>query len=342
MAYEKNVVESVRQDFEKKRINAQALLEQHQKEVYAKCSLIEDIDKVLSMTGINVYRAAITSGENLDTAIEKLKKENLELQKQKRELLLMNGYPEDYLQIKYECENCKDEGYVGINMCDCFRKELVRRSYETSGLGKDLSKQTFSSFKLTYYSDKKDENGQSPREHMKGIVDKAKKYVSDFGKQGKESNLLFVGASGLGKTHITSAIAKEIIDKGYSVVYDSAQNIVSAFEMGRFEKDETASGRAQRFFDCDLLIIDDLGTEFINSFTQSCLYNLVNTRINTGKPMIISTNLDNMTKFKKTYDDRITSRLVGCFRMFQFKGNDIRILKTKEAQKKSSGEADGN
>lgn len=328
MGYSAEVVKKVREDFENKRTDAVRLAESHRDEVSLKCPAILEIDKALSMTGLAIYKASLAGTNGLEERIEAIKKENLELNLAKRQLLKTAGYPEDYLDVKYSCDKCNDVGYNGVNMCSCMKKALVNEAYNHSGLGKVLKHQTFKNFDLSYYEDEND------RTQMQSILEKAKKYVSDFGKPEKDSNLLFIGTTGLGKTHITTAIAKGVIDKSFDVVYDSAQNIVRAFEMERFEKDERAGVETQRYFDCDLLIIDDLGTEFRNSFTQSCIYNLLNTRINAGKSMIISTNIDSTSKLLEMYDDRITSRLVGSFRPFKFVGKDVRLAKMKNGAKK--------
>lgn len=327
MGYSAEVVKTVRENFEKKRADAENLSVLHLGEVALKCPDILQINKALSQTGLSIFEAALKGTEGLEGRIERIKKENLALSEAKRQLLRQNGFAEDYLDIKYSCDKCNDTGYVGINMCSCMKKALVKEAYNHSGLGKVLNSQTFKNFDLSYY-----EEGEH-REQMASILEKAKKYVSDFGKPDKDSNLLFIGTTGLGKTHITTAIAKGVIDKAYDVVYDSAQNIVRAFESEHFDKDEKATAETRRYFDCDLLIIDDLGTEFRNSFTQSCIYNLLNTRINAGKSMIISTNIDSTSKLLETYDDRITSRLIGNFRPFKFVGKDVRLAKVRNANK---------
>ena len=328
MGYSAEVVKKVRADFEKKRDNAVNVAALHRNEVAMKCPNILEIEKALSMTGLSLYKAALMGPDGLEERIEKIKHENLVLNEGKRDLLINAGFPEDYLVVKFSCDKCNDTGYVGTGMCSCMKKALVNEAYNHSGLGKFLKHQTFRNFDLSYYENEDD------RLQMESILEKAKKYVSDFGKPEKDSNLLFVGTTGLGKTHITTAIAKGIIDKAYDVVYDSAQNIIRAFENERFEKDERAEVETRRYFDCDLLIIDDLGTEFRNSFTQSCIYNLLNTRINSGKPMIISTNIDSTAKFIEMYDDRISSRLIGSFRTLKFVGKDIRLEKLKNNSKK--------
>ncbi len=332
MAYSKQTVKSADELLEKRR---KAAIEKAQANLFAayeKIPELEQIDKALQQTGLNVYKSALMGLEGLDERIEKIKRENLMLQQERKNLLVKNGFPEDFTEEKFHCKKCKDTGYVGIEMCICKKKALSLAAFSSAGLGKSLKDQSFDNFDLNYYSDKAEEGKTSAREAMRSILEKSKEYVKCFDADGS-SNLLFTGKTGLGKTHITTAIAKGVIEKGFDVVYDSAQNIMHAFEMQRFERDETAKFDADRFFSCDLLIIDDLGTEFRNSFTQSALYNLINTRINNMKPMIVSTNLDDMKAFKKTYDDRITSRFIGNFRTFHFEGNDIRLIKAKNNRK---------
>ena len=333
MGYSHEVVNKVRVEFENKRKRASALSDRHTVEVSAKCPELLSVTHALSLTGLSVFKASLESKQNLEKKIAEIKKENMTLQAKKRELLVNAGFPEDYLDIKYECEKCNDTGYVGVNMCSCMKKALVREAYNSSGLGKVLTSQTFENFDVRYYSDESTDGNASPREQMASILEKAKLYVEDFGEDGREENLLFCGTTGLGKTHITTAIAKGVIDKGYDVVYDSAQNIMRAFEQQRFDHDETAHNNVNRYFDCDLLIVDDLGTEFRNTFTQSVLYNLLNTRINSGKCMIVSTNLNDTASILGTYEERIASRLIGSFRFLRFVGKDVRILKTQIAAK---------
>ena len=223
MAYSVEVVEKVRNEFDKKRQKAYDDSVVRQEEVYSKCSVIKEIDEALSKTGVRVYEASVMGQKGLEKRIESLKNENLELQRQKRELLKMRGFSEDYTDIKYECNKCNDTGYVGIDMCVCMKSALAKASYESSGLGKALSGQSFDNFKLVYYSDEVKSDGSiSDRELMKSNVAKAKKYVADFGKDGKDSNLLFLGDTGLGKTFMTNCIANELIKRGKNVLYQTA------------------------------------------------------------------------------------------------------------------------
>ncbi|MBQ8759180.1 MAG: ATP-binding protein [Clostridia bacterium] len=334
MAYSKQVIETVKDEFEARRQNAVNSLESRKAEMYGISLIFKQIDDALAATGLKIYKAALDGKVGLEERLAEIRKENEQLQDDKRRLLKMNGKPENYLDIIYSCKKCSDTGYVGTYMCDCFKKALAKEAYRSSGLGSVLEEQSFDNFDLSFYSDTKDKNGVSPKEYMASILARAKEYAKTFGKTDKNDSLLFIGKTGLGKTHISTAIAKEIIDKGHDVVYDTIGNIINTYEQQTFGHSEEAANTVARYLECDLLIIDDLGTEFKNAFTQSVIYNLLNTRINSGKAMIISTNLDDGELFKKQYDDRINSRLIGSFRSFRFHGEDIRIKKTIMQNKK--------
>ena len=206
-------------------------------------------------------------------------------------------------------------------MCICLKKAVAAISYKESGLGKALGTQTFDNFNLSYYLKGNDAEGF---QYMSHLYNGAKDYAENFDGKG---NLLMLGSTGLGKTHLSSAIAKRIIEKGYTVVYESAQNVFDTFENKKFGKDLDAD--TDKFNKCDLLIVDDLGTEHITQFTVSVLYNLLNERINNCKAMIISSNLS-PDELKTIYKPRIFSRLFGDFKLMNFKGMDIRLQKLGE------------
>lgn len=333
MAYSRKVIEKVRDELAEKRKKAELSAAAREEEMYRQCPVLREIDGAMSAVGIKIYKAALEGKDGLEERIAEIKKENLELRQAKADVLKASGKPENYLDIEYSCKKCRDTGYNGLEMCECMKTALVKASYESSGLGAVLTSQGFDSFRLDLYSDEKKNGGVSPRENMAYILRETKKYASSFGSE-KNENLLFVGKTGLGKTHLSTAIAKSVIEKGYDVVYDTVQNIISSYEQQTFGHSEEAAENTARYAECALLIIDDLGTEFKSSFTQSVLYNLLNTRINAGRAMIISTNLDDSELFKKQYDDRINSRLIGNFRTFRFFGDDIRIKKTIMQNKK--------
>lgn len=330
-SYSRQTVEKVVDELAKRRQNAVNTAEERKEEMYKSCPQLEEIDKALSLTGMKIYAEALKGTDGLEKRIKALEKESRDLLDDKKRILKLKGKPENYLDINYSCEKCGDTGYIGIKMCTCMKKALAKCAYESSGLGYALSKQGFDNFDLGYYSDVKDKDGISPRDNMAYVLSEAKEYVKNFGKsKDGAQNLLFVGKTGLGKTHISTAIAKGVLDKGCDVVYDTMQNIMHIYEKSKFAKDETASLETARYLDATLLIIDDLGTELKSAFSQKVLYNLLNTRIISGKATIINTNLDGAKAFKEQYDDRINSRLIGNFRTFNFYGEDIRLKKAKE------------
>lgn len=325
MAYSADVIKKVKEEFEKKRRAAQETADVKRAELHEKVPGVAQIDEVLASTGLRVYKAALDGGA-VGAEIERMKAENADIRAMRAELLEKVGYPADYSDVKYECPLCSDTGYIGIKPCECFRKALVKESFLSAGLGSVLTDQTFDNFDLSLYSDEKDARGVSARGVMRYILSESKKYAEGFKSAEKRDNLFFFGATGLGKTHLSTAIAKRVIEEGMSVVYDTAQNIIRTFEAKRFSSGNASDGiDTSKYFDCDLLIIDDLGAEFRNSFTITVLYDLLNTRICTGKAMIISGNFDSSNGVAKLYDERISSRILGEFRSFRFIGEDIRL-----------------
>ncbi len=330
MSYKENSAEKVRTEFEIKRKAAQDEADAKRNRIHLEIPEIEKIDRELANTGLRLYNCAI-NGEDIDSLVASMREKNAVLHKKRAELLAAHGYSPDYTKVKYDCEVCNDTGYDGIRFCDCYKKALIKEAYLSSGLGGLLSEQGFDNFSLSNYCDKTDEKGKSERDTMKTILSAAQKYAKDFGTFPNDTckNLIFFGSTGLGKTHISTSIAKEVIEKGYSVVYDTASNILSRFEDEKFRNYKNGKNETEKYLSCDLLIIDDLGAEFHSQFTESALYNLINTRICADKPMIVSTNLNDGKLLKKTYSDRITSRLVGEFRAFCFVGSDIRLKRRK-------------
>ena len=328
MSFTEETAKKVREEFDRKRREAQEASDAKREVIHAKFPEIEAIDKELANTGLEVYRRAI-GGDNIDTMISEMKMRTTQLRAIRARILRENGYDEDFTDVKYECPICSDTGYDGLNHCECFRRAMIKEAYLGSGLGGMLASQSFDNFSLEYYSDTRNEKGISPRDTMRTSLLAAKKYAESFGSEpsGECRNLLFFGSTGLGKTHISTSIAKVVIEKGYSVVYDTASNILEAFESEKFSRNKDKESVSAKYMKCDLLIIDDLGAEFHNQYTQSVLFNLLNTRICAGLPMIISTNLADGKMLEKTYSDRLTSRLVGEFRAFKFVGSDIRLAK---------------
>lgn len=299
---------------EGRRMSAISTADSHNEEARALSPIIEEIDRELTGTGLLLFKTACAGGD-----IEPIKERNLELMKKRRAELAALGLGEDYTDIKYSCPKCSDSGFIGTKMCTCLKELLVMMNIESSGMGSLINKQSFDNFDLSWYSDTKENYDRMVRN-----LAVAKKFVEDFGKS--YSNLLLIGATGTGKTHISTAIARALISRGFDVLYDTAQNIVAAFEDDRFHSGYgEVERRSEKYMECDLLILDDLGSEFVNQFTVSCIYNLINTRQNRGKSTIISTNLSS-NELAGKYDGRIYSRIVGSnYKVLLFEGRDHRI-----------------
>ncbi len=335
MSFTDETAKRVRDEFDRKRKSAQDDADARRDMIHARIPEIEAIDKQLANTGLEVYKSAV-NGEDIKEKITQMKMITAQLKELRAQLLKEHGFPADCTDVRYECSVCADTGYDGMRYCECFRRAMIKEAYLSSGLGGALNEQSFENFSLSYYSDVKDAGGFSERDKISHILMSAKKYADNFGSEnpGECRNLIFFGGTGLGKTHISTSIAKKVIEKGYSVVYDTASDILSAFEADKFSKNKSES-MAQKYLECDLLIIDDLGAEFKSQLTEASLYNLLNSRICTGKAMIISTNLDDGKALSRAYNDRITSRLLGEFRAFGFVGSDIRFQKRKNAKNKT-------
>ncbi len=321
MGYNKENYARIRQEYADKNLRAKEAADRRAEELHQKYPELLKIDRVLAETGLNIFREAMNGPKGLDERLTRLRENNEELLRAREAYLESIGYPKDYTSVKYECDICKDTGFNGTKMCECLKRDLILAGYESSGIGRLMQTQSFETFDLSYYK-------RSPEEYsnMEMVLNTCKEYAASFSADTFD-NLFFCGTTGLGKTHLSTAVAKCVIDKGYDVVYDTVQNIFSDFEDERFGRgygDEASS--TDKYFECDLLIIDDLGTESSNKFTVSCLYNIINTRINRKKSMIISTNLTE-NEIRTQYNDRITSRLFGEFMALRFAGKDIRLQK---------------
>ncbi|MBQ7386617.1 MAG: ATP-binding protein [Clostridia bacterium] len=307
--------DKVKFEIERRRRAAVAEADARSADLRERSEELREIDAELSGTGLLLFKTACAGGN-----ISPIRERNQYLVEKRKSIIKSLGYPEDYTDVHYTCKNCSDTGFIGgTKMCSCFREALVKATIASSGIGELIDKQTFENFDLDWYKGE-----DSVLENMTANLSAAKSYVKNFAK--KRSNLLLIGKTGTGKTHISTAIAREIISQGFDVVYDSAQNIVSDFEADKFRSGYGTEPKSEKYLECDLLIIDDLGTEFSSQFTVSCLYNLINTRANRAMATIISTNLS-AEELARKYEDRIYSRLVGVgTRVLVFEGRDRRIF----------------
>ncbi len=282
---------------------------------------LKTIQTKLAQVGLNISKAFLTS-KNPQAEIDKLRIESLALQDRKKKILKENGYSEDALSIKYTCPACEDTGFINGRRCKCYinlLKEIERAKIEKIV---PIDECTFESFDTNYYP--QEMYGVCPKKKAEIIKENCKRYATSFTKRSK--SLLFMGNTGLGKTHLSLAIANVVINRGYSVIYGTAQNILRDLQNENFGRTDNLRYFENEILSTDLLILDDLGTEFKNQFTVSCLYNIINSRLCAKLPTIISTNYT-FEELEEKYDQRITSRITGQYSTLILVGNDIRYIK---------------
>ena len=308
---------------EKENIRRQALRTDRlrHREVYARVPEIRALDGEIAALVPRAAAGALGGGASLD----ELRAKSLELQARRAELLVEHGWPMDYLDGAWDCPRCRDTGYVRGEMCQCLQKLYDQAQAKDLSALLGLGSESFDGFDLSYYDARPDPvSGVSPRAQMETVYGLCKDYAQSFGRS--RVNLLFRGGTGLGKTFLSACVAREVARQGYSVVYETAVAAMAAYESARFDRDGDAAGQTRRMEQCDLLILDDLGTEMVSPFSVSALYTLVNTRLLAGKNTIISTNLT-AGQMAKRYSPQIVSRLEGEYQVLSFAGSDIRALK---------------
>ncbi len=323
MAYSQEVYSRAAQALERRRERANLEAQARIDEIGEKLPEINEIQRKLAQIGLNISKVFLYSADK-QADMEKLMQESLELQEQKKNILKKNGYSEDALDIRYTCPACKDTGFIGSRRCKCHNELL--KDIERSDLAKiaPIDDCTFDTFDIQYYPQQVMENGISPRDKAEKIKNSCRKYAANF--TTASPNVMFMGGTGLGKTHLSLAIANVVINRGYSVVYGTAQNILSDLQKENFGRDDDIRYYERAVLGCDLLILDDLGTEFKSAYTVACLYNIINSRLSAKLPTIISTNFT-AEELEEKYDQRITSRITGEYNKLILVGNDIRYMK---------------
>lgn len=327
MAISSAQFKSLLKEYDLRRTQNAQELRRRQEEVSAKVLKIREIDQAMATKGIETSKCILEDLEHKAVHLQNLKMLLDQLKEEKRNVLAKNGYNKSYLDPIYDCELCKDTGYIEDKKCICFTQALINLAYEQSNLKDLLSKENFSTFSFDYYSDQKFENlGISPLDNIKGVYNRCRKFVDNFDQE--SANLILFGQTGLGKTFLCNCIAKALLDTSHSVLYLSAFKLFKLLETYRFknEEQEVSYDDVDDIYTCDLLIIDDLGSEVINSFTSSELFSCLNTRLLARKSTVISTNL-HPSGLSKYYSDRIVSRIFGDFVPLQLIGEDIRLQK---------------
>lgn len=331
MAYDPNVLRRAAEALEAQRRTHQLNKARLRMEVYARQPRLDELDRQLQGTMAQLVSAALRKGDNARDAVTAIRDRNLAIQAERAQLLSALGLTPDALDDSPMCPHCGDSGWKGAKMCVCLKKLCTQEQISELSKLLDLGSQSFETFRMDYYSPQRRE-GQaiSPRENMEMVLAVCQTYANFFGKSGVK-NLYLHGAPGLGKTFLSACIARVVSENGFSVVYDTAGNIFSAFEAQKFSKDDEDTREAKeetnRYLNCDLLILDDLGCELTTAFTQATLYTLINSRLTAGKRTVISSNMS-PDELRRRYTPQIASRLEGEYRALPFFGEDIRRSRT--------------
>ncbi len=325
MSYTIEVLTRAKEILAQQRADAQSRYNSRLQQAYEKEPRLREIDRQLRLAMSLAAKAVFAEGGDPQVAMEQVKQANLLLQKERKELLA-EKFPPDFLEEEVVCSRCGGSGYLGSRMCSCL-ETLCRQEQKKALMQLTRGTVQFADFRLDYYPDTVDrEIGASPRALMQVNFQTAQRFARDFAPGC--GNLLFSGNTGLGKTFLSACIADAVADKGYSIVYESAPNLFAKLEKNRFNPDDATRAECEKFTACDLLIIDDLGTEMPGNFVTASLYALLNERLLSGKSMVISTNL-NIEEVAKRYSPQIASRLQGEFKNMPFMGQDIRVLKAR-------------
>lgn len=324
MGYSKNIYMTAQNKLDSRRKAAVEELEIRRAKAYTAIPELADIQSRIAACGAQVI-GAFAKGANGKEYVEALAKESLAAQKRRKELLIEAGLPENYLEAQFVCSVCEDTGVTESGICDCQRKLLVETAKDEISKHAPLRASTFQKFSLDFYPEAPDANGISAKKRMGEIAKFCEDYANDFSL--KSPSLFMHGATGLGKTHLSLSIANIVTEKGMGVIYSSAPNLFGELEREHFSRQNPNERTFEKeLLETDLLIIDDLGVEFSTQFTVSCVYNIINSRILSGKPTIISTNLT-PAELEDKYTQRITSRIIGSYISLKFIGRDIRQLK---------------
>lgn len=331
MGYPKEVYDRAWEELSRRAENARQRALSRREEIRRALPEIERIERDMAATALSVARVVVLEPSLAEERVAALREENLALQQRRTEMLQSIGFPADYLAEQHGCPICRDSGYVGARMCECLRDLLKKAAYSQLGAVSQAKACGFDNFSLHYYpSQPVDESGIIPRERMEQIYAFCREYAAKFA-PGAES-LLLLGRTGLGKSHLSLAIARTITELGYGVVYTPVQKLMDRLESEKFSRGENREqylDNMEFVLGCDLLVLDDLGTEFYTQFTAAVLYNIINSRLVENRPTIISTNLE-LGQIEEKYSQRMVSRLICSYNALKFYGKDIRFIKKQE------------
>lgn len=335
MPYSKRLYDKVRAEIQSRKTYAETKAAQNKEELVQKYPEFRLIDEELAKTGLEIVNAFSSPQEDAEKKLREIRKKNSMLRNERENLLTALNLPKDYFEIKYTCKKCNDRGIYeeydaergvsyGSKYCECFKSLLKKYAVDELLRSTPLELSSFADFDLNYYPKTK-KNGYSPYKEMKDVYNSCLNYATSFDLD--SVSLYFYGRTGLGKTHLSLAIANEVISKGYNVIYGSVITFLNKMEKEKFGRADTDTEGL--LIDADLLILDDLGAEFTTAYTTSALYNVLNSRICKGVPTIISSNLD-LEEIRERYPESIASRIIGNFSPVYFIGDDIRQIQNDE------------
>ena len=320
MAQEQIYAQAIAQ-IQARRRAAQLLQEQRTDEIRTKIPETAELDRQLRTACLSIGKT-IGRGDN-SALLREIEQHTREADAMLRQILSAHGYPADYLDLQYTCTKCSDTGFVGGRPCTCLEEEIGRIGAEQLNARSRLSLSSFSDFSLAYYQTLPPEQYHAMEQNLAVC----QQYAADFSPE-RASNLFMAGGTGLGKTHLSLAIANVLLQKGYSVIYDSLSSILHILEQEQFGRSrQSEEDTLPALLECDLLILDDFGAEFDTNFSRSMIYTILNSRMNARKPMIVNTNLTS-NEVSEKYGDRILSRLLFGARILPFYGKDIRLQKS--------------
>ena len=328
MSYDGKIMRRALARFDEDKQRRAQQMEERRQRLYTQIPRLAEIEKELRGTMSHIIASALSRGTDPMPAIRVIRDSNLELQRERREILLAYGYPEDYLDEEPHCPACRDSGYRGSAVCECLQEYYAREQIGELSQLLNMGGETFETFDFNWYSTDRGSYRRSPREAAERNFDVCQDYAHQFSP--RSGNLLLFGAPGLGKPFLSACIARVVSENGPSGVYDTAAHIFTQFEAAKFRRDyEDDSGAdVERYLNCDLLIMDDLGTEMLTTFVQSAFYQIINTRLSKGKKPIINTNLT-PDEIGARYGAAVQSRIEGEYELLPFIGEDIRKLKRR-------------
>ena len=325
MALSNSQYDAIMREYGRQQIENHHKLEERRKEIYARLPVVKQLEAEIAERSVACAKKLLEGDKGV---LDRLKEDLRDLREQKALIIRAAGYPDDYLELHYRCPDCRDTGLVDGRKCHCFLQAQMKLLHAQSNLEDVLERENFKALSYEYYDDTEilPQLGITNAAYMRRVVAGGKEFVRDFDK--KHDNLLFTGSTGVGKTFLTNCIARELMDDFHSVIYLTASDLFDVFSRNKFDYDNAEDMKDMYRFilDCDLLIIDDLGTELNNSFTSSQLFYCINERMNMSRSTIISTNLT-LARLRDSYTDRVTSRIMSGYRIIPLYGGDIRLLK---------------